>query len=129
MPGPVVYLWAAVLLVEAMRELTVQKLGPPVIERDFTASADRTFWAKALIPCVTGSAACFIAGLSISVLSAFELIAQSRRLAYSAIGLLFGAFVLMFLAAHCMDRRDAAEKIERITEAERTGLTRSTTSR
>ena len=100
-----------------------------MIERDLKASADRTFWAKALIPCVVGSATFFIAGLSISALSAFELIKQSRVLAYSAIGLLFGAFVLMFLAAHCMDRRDAAEKVERIAAAELSGLTSPSTYR
>ena len=107
-----------------MSELTVQKFQPPVIEKDFAASSDRTFWANALFPCLAGSAICFFAGLSISALSAVHVITRSRFVAYSAIGLLFGAFILMFLAAHCMDRRDAAEKIERMKEAERYGLRR-----
>jgi hypothetical protein len=107
-----------------MSELTVQKFHQPVINGDLQASSDRTFWANALFPCIAGSGACFIAGLSVSALSALHLITRSRFIAYSAIGLLFAAFVLMFLAAHCMDRRDAAEKIERMAEAERSGLNR-----
>jgi hypothetical protein len=50
------------------------------------------------------------------------LIATSRLLAYVTIGLLFSAFVLMFLGAHCMDRRDAAERAERIEQSRREGL-------
>ena len=122
MPGLVISFRAHIARVKFMSELTVQKFHPPMIEQDFAASADRTFWAKALFSCIAGSAAFFVAGLSISALSVLHLIAQSRFLAHSAIGLLFGAFVLMFLAAHCMDRRAAAEKVERMKKADRSGL-------
>jgi hypothetical protein len=85
-------------------------------------SARRAFWTAAIVPCFTGSATSFVTGFSISVLTVSRLITGSRAVAYWAIGLLFSAFVLMFLGAHCMDRRDAAEKAERIENSRREGL-------
>jgi hypothetical protein len=58
----------------------------------------------------------------VSVLSWTGLITASRLLAYSTIGLLFSSFILMFLGAHCLDRRDAAERAERIERSRREGL-------
>jgi len=124
MPGFVICLRAQLAARKVMSELTAQKFHPPVMQAGLATSSDRTFWAKVLFPCIAGSAACFVTGLSVSALSALQVITRSRFVAYSAIGLLFGAFVLMFLAAHCMDRRDAAEKLERMEKAKQSGLER-----
>ena len=85
-------------------------------------SARRTFWTAAIVPCFTGSGATLAAGMILSALSWSGLVTTSRFLAYSTIGLLFSAFLLMFLGAHCMDRRDAAENAERREQSRREGL-------
>ncbi|PYT00501.1 MAG: hypothetical protein DMF63_08010 [Acidobacteria bacterium] len=85
-------------------------------------SARRAFWSAAIFPCFVGSAFFFVSGLGVSALTGFGLMSASRFLAYSSVGLLFFAFILMFLGAHCMDRRDAAEKEERIENSRRKGL-------
>ena len=95
-----------------MRELTLDKTR--LAEFKNASSSAGTFWAAALFPCVAGAAVCMLSGLAISGLSALGLISLSRFGAYSTVTLLFGAFVLMFLGAHCMDRRDAAERSERL---------------
>jgi len=85
-------------------------------------SARRAFWTAAIVPCFAGSAMTLVAGMIVSVLSWTGLVTTSRLLADFTIGLLFSAFVLMFLGAHCMDRRDAAERAERIERSRREGL-------
>jgi len=85
-------------------------------------SARRAFWSAPILPCFAGSALVFVAGLGVSLFRAAGLIAGSRGTAYTAIGLLLTSFVLMFLGSHCMDRRDAAEKAERIENIRREGL-------
>ena len=85
-------------------------------------SARRAFWTAAIVPCFTGSGVTLAAGLAVSILSWTGLIHTSRLVAYLAVGLLLAAFVLMFLGAHCMDRRDAAEKAERLEQSRREGL-------
>jgi hypothetical protein len=82
-------------------------------------SARRAFWSAAIVPCFAGSAVSFSTGLLVAFLSWSQIIVPSRRFAYVTIGLLFSAFVLMFLGAHCMDRRDAAEKAERLERSRR----------
>lgn len=67
-----------------------------------------------MVPCFAGSAIALAAGMMVSVLSWSGLIETSHSLAYSTIGLLFSAFILVFLGSHCMDRRDAAERAEQI---------------
>ena len=85
-------------------------------------SARRAFWTAAIVPCFAGSAMTLVAGMIVSVLSWTGLITASHLLAYSTIGLLFSSFILMFLGAHCLDRRDAAERSERIERSRREGL-------
>lgn len=85
-------------------------------------SALRAFWTAAIFPCFAGSGISFAAGMIVSILSWTGLIHTSRLVAYLAVGLLLMAFVLMFFGAHCMDRRDAAEKAERIEQSRREGL-------
>jgi len=85
-------------------------------------SARRAFWTAAIVPCFAGSAISLSAGMMVSILSWTGLIHTSRLVAYLAVGLLMAAFVLMFLGAHCMDRRDAAEKAERLEQSRREGL-------
>ena len=85
-------------------------------------SARRAFWTAAIFPCFAGSAISFAAGMIVSILSWIGLIHTSRMVAYLAVGLLLVAFVLMSFGAHCMDRRDAAEKAERIEQSRREGL-------
>ena len=85
-------------------------------------SARRAFWTAALVPCFAGSAITLSAGMIVSVLSWTGLLTASSVLAYFTIGLLFSSFILMFLGAHCLDRRDAAERAERIERSRREGL-------
>jgi len=85
-------------------------------------SARRTFWTAAMVPCFAGSGLSLAVGLTLSGLSASGVIHISRLVAYLAVGFLLAAFVLSFLGAHCMDRRDAAEKAERIEQSRREGL-------
>jgi hypothetical protein len=84
------------------------------IDRVEDISARRSFWSGLLFPCWAGSALSLLLGLGISLLSGAGVIGTSRSMAYMTISLLVAFFVLMFLAAHCMDRRDAAEKAERL---------------
>src|SRR4051812_4356787 len=87
-----------------------------------STSARRAFWSAAIVPCFAGSAVTLGAGMAVSINSWSGLIAPSRSLAYLTIGSIFSAFILMFLGAHCMDRRDAAEKSERLERRRREGL-------
>ncbi|MEO8041268.1 MAG: hypothetical protein ABI646_01545 [Acidobacteriota bacterium] len=104
-----------------MREITVSE--GRVSSFNQRSSASRGFWTALLFPSIVGALVFLLTGLGISALSALHLITASRYMAYSAVGLLFGAFVLMFLAAHCMDRRDAAERSERIERSRQRGYT------
>jgi len=85
-------------------------------------SARRAFWTAVIFPSFVGSGIALAAGMIVSILSWVGLFHTSRLVAYSAVGLLLLAFVLMFLGAHAMDRRDAAEKAERIEKSRREGL-------
>jgi hypothetical protein len=102
-----------------MREMTVSE--GRVSSFNERSSASRGFWTALLFPSIVGAVVFLVTGLGISGLSGLGLITASRSLAYSAIGLLLGAFVLMFLGAHCMDRRDAAERSERIERSRERG--------
>jgi len=102
-----------------MRELTVNKAR--ISSFNERSSARRSFWTALLFPSVVGAAVFLLTGLGISGLSGLGLLTASRPIAYWAIGLLLGSFVLMFLAAHCMDRRDAAERSERIERSRQRG--------
>jgi hypothetical protein len=106
-----------------MREMTVSE--DRISTFNERSSASRGFWTALLFPSVVGAIVFLLAGLGISGASGLGLINASRNLAYSAIGLLLGAFVLMFLGAHCMDRRDAAERSERIERSRQRGYTES----
>ena len=105
---------------KVMREMTVKQSR--VLGVADGPSASRTFWTALLIPALVGGAFFLLVGLGISVVSAVGLIHPSRSIAYSAIALIFGAFISMFLAAHCMDRRDAADKAERLERCRREGF-------
>ena len=85
-------------------------------------SQRRAFWTAAVVVCFAGSAFSLAVGLILSALTWTGLIPTSHLLAYSTIGLLFSAFILMFLGAHAMDRRDAAERTERLEQSRREGL-------
>jgi len=84
-------------------------------------SARRSFWSALLFPTWSLAALALLLGLGISALSFVGIITPSRSLAYTSIGLLFSAFGLMFLAAHALDRRDAAEKEERLERVRQRG--------
>jgi len=105
---------------KVMREMTVKQSR--VLGVADGPSASRKFWTALLIPCLAGGALFLLVGLGISGLTALGLITGSRVTAYSAVALIFGAFISMFLAAHCMDRRDAADKVERLERCRREGF-------
>lgn len=85
-------------------------------------SARRTFWTAAIVPCFAGSGMALAASMTVSILSWSGLVHTSRLTAYFAVVALLAAFALTFLGAHCMDRRDAAEKAERLERSRREGL-------
>jgi len=75
-------------------------------------------WLWLLLLAVVGSAGCLLLGLGISILAAVHVLEPSHRLAYLAVALLSGFFLLMFLASHCMDRlakKERSDRIEKLT--------------
>ncbi|HKP69538.1 MAG TPA: hypothetical protein VJV05_09655 [Pyrinomonadaceae bacterium] len=71
-------------------------------------------WLWLLILAIVGSAGCLLSGLAISILAAVHVLESSHKLAYVAVALLSGFFLLMFLASHSMDRLAAKERSARI---------------
>jgi len=90
-----------------------------------TASTDRVNFGRAgsgwlwlLLLAIVGSAACLLSGLGISILAVIGVLVPSPFLAYSTVALLLAFFLLVFVAAHCMDRlaaKDRSARMERIT--------------
>ena len=82
-------------------------------------SARRSKWPVLLIICVFGGMTCLLTGLMISLVTALGLIRGSHIYAYITVAALLGFFILMFLAAHAMDRWAGEEKARRREEFQR----------
>ena len=100
-----------------MKSFTIEKAA--FIHEEPLQATSRSFWSTVLLLTALGSVACLVAGLLISLLTWVDLIPPTPYTAYLTVALLIGSFVLIFFAAHSMDRAAAADKAERIEFCER----------
>jgi hypothetical protein len=72
--------------------------------------AVRTFWVLTAFTGFFGSAVLMALGLTVSALSALDVIAPSHGSGYAAVILLSSSFIFAFLGAHSLDRLSAPEE-------------------